>query len=229
MCSWRRATIRRPLRSKRARTSPVSPRSNASGLTRTRVRDPSATIAEGYRCRLGRRRSGCGGRSRSVLPGGLPGESRAGGGPPRPCLARLGTARGAGARGRSRRRATRAGLRAGGAARFRRPARFPGGAARLTCGPPLGRLAVGTDRPPGIDRPFARLARILDPRAAARAAQVRALDREAAARARLLLELPEAKLGRPDLELSLVGVLEELRGPQNRVHDRPHVGKERRA
>src|SRR5215211_7750692 len=33
-----RATIRRPLRSKRAMISPVRPRSNASGLTRIRVR-----------------------------------------------------------------------------------------------------------------------------------------------------------------------------------------------
>src|SRR6478672_2093057 len=33
-----RATMRRPLRSKRARISPVRPRANASGLTRMRVR-----------------------------------------------------------------------------------------------------------------------------------------------------------------------------------------------
>src|SRR3954462_8353945 len=35
---WRMATMRRPLRSKRARISPVRPRANASGLTRIRVR-----------------------------------------------------------------------------------------------------------------------------------------------------------------------------------------------
>src|SRR3954451_22955513 len=35
---WRMATIRRPLRSKRAMISPVRPRANASGLTRMRVR-----------------------------------------------------------------------------------------------------------------------------------------------------------------------------------------------
>src|SRR3954447_10720678 len=41
-----RAAIRRPLRSKRAITSPVRPRSNASGLTRIRVRDTGQLRSE---------------------------------------------------------------------------------------------------------------------------------------------------------------------------------------
>src|SRR3954447_92856 len=46
MVSWRSATIRSPLRSNRARTSPVSPRSKASGFTRIKVLDCSATARE---------------------------------------------------------------------------------------------------------------------------------------------------------------------------------------
>ena len=82
-------------------------------------------------------------------------------------------------------------------------------------------------RPAGVDRLLAGLARVLDPRAAVRAAQVAALDRVRAIRARLLLELPHAQLGGPDLQLALLGVLEELRRAQDRVDDRAHVREQR--
>src|SRR3954453_10388326 len=41
------AAMRRPLRSKRARISPVSPRANASGLTRIRVRSIGGLLGSG--------------------------------------------------------------------------------------------------------------------------------------------------------------------------------------
>src|SRR5204863_7561888 len=50
----RRATMRRPLRSKRATISPVRTRANASGLTRIRVRDKALGAGLGYRGLLGR-------------------------------------------------------------------------------------------------------------------------------------------------------------------------------
>src|SRR5919197_3994585 len=75
MISWRSARSRSPFRSKRARTSPVSPRSNASGLTRTRVREVAATKAEGYRRRPRQPQDAVAGLGRSS-----PGDSRLAGG-----------------------------------------------------------------------------------------------------------------------------------------------------
>src|SRR5947207_10359954 len=247
MLSCRSATSRSPLRSNRARTSPVSPRSNASGLTRTKVRELSPTRAEGYRRRaegrLGRRRGlrpliarrlaagrGAGGRAvRAGLAlhrrGGL---ARARGLAGRggtsllcaPLRGRLGTPLGSGGALRSPHTLRRA-LALGGAARFLR------GAARRRGSPTLRRLTVRADGPSRIDRPLAGLTGILDPGAAMWTAQVRALDRVPAIGTGLLLELPDAELGGTGLELALAGVLQELRRPQDRVDDRADVRKER--
>src|SRR4051794_4195855 len=62
-----RATIRRPLRSKRAMISPVRPRANASGLTRMRVRSMGGCVLLGGLL-----------RGRLVRGGGLEGGSRLG-------------------------------------------------------------------------------------------------------------------------------------------------------
>src|SRR5436190_6006527 len=158
-----------PLRSKRASTSPVRPRSNASGLIKIRVRELWATSAEGYRAKSGGR-SGRGGRPRSVLARLLLGPSRARAGAPRGRLALLlggGLARAGGrlAGGRGDLvgavllgRLAPSGLsrRALGApAPLRRPLDL-GDAARLLRASPrrtsrsaLGWLAVGADRPSG--------------------------------------------------------------------------------
>src|SRR5437773_2627635 len=90
------------------------------------------------------------------------------------------------------------------------------------------RLAVWAERPPGIDPLSARLARVLDPDEALRAAQIAALDRELAVGAGAFLELPDPKLRGADLELALVRVVEELGRAEDRVDDRADVGEERR-
>src|SRR5262249_35653829 len=89
-------------------------------------------------------------------------------------------------------------------------------------------LAVGADRPARGERLRARRARILQPRAALRAAQVAALDRVLAVRARLLGQLAHAKLRRPHLELAFLGVVEVLGRPQDRVDERADEREERR-
>ena len=63
---------------------------------------------------------------------------------------------------------------------------------------------------------------------AARAAQERPLDRVVAVRAGQLVELDQPGLGRRHLELALAGVVEELRRPQDEVHERPEEREEGR-
>src|SRR3954465_8294883 len=65
------ATIFRPLRSKRAMISPVSPRAKASGLTRIRVRSMAGSLVSEL-ARLGRRLVGV----LAVVRGGAPAAPR---------------------------------------------------------------------------------------------------------------------------------------------------------
>src|SRR5437588_826878 len=157
-----RAAIDRPLRSKRAITSPVSRRPNASGLTRIRVRLTSTA----------------GGRSRSVRPGTAHGGLLARGGrlarsAVRAALPGLGR-RGAGGTGGPRCLAGARWSALGGG----RPGCRRGAAAAAATGS-LGRwlnrardlgLAVGAQRPPRVERAAAARARLLELGRAARAA-----------------------------------------------------------
>src|SRR5215211_744445 len=193
----RMATIRRPLPSKRVTISPVSPRSNASGFTRIRVR--SIRLLSG-------RESGSAGRLRAIAGGaGGPLDVAVG----RSRLARRRWTR----RGRTRRRSS------GGAAGPRAPA------FRRDL-PNLG-LTVGADLPARIERLAADRAWLLQAAQAARAAEEGLLDLEAAVLARLVLEAREAGLGGGDLELPLTHVLEELGRPHDDVDDRPDEGEQR--
>src|SRR5215207_8117135 len=184
------ATILRPLRSKRAMTSPVSPRSNASGFTRIRVRSISSPY--GY-CTEG----GSGGQGSA---GGLRAVTAGAGRPLHRAVGREALAGGARGPGRRRpwghpttgRRATRTG---------------PAALRRLAH---LG-LAVGADLPARIERLAADGARLLEPAQAAGAAQERLLGLEPAVLAVLVLELGEPGLCGRHLELPLAHVLEVLR------------------
>src|SRR6478752_4404814 len=88
------------------------------------------------------------------------------------------------------------------------------------------RLAVGTEVPARVDRFAAGRARVLEPALAVGAAQVVLLDREFAVGAALLAQLPHPQLGRFDLELALVGVLQVLRRAHDRVDGGADVGEE---
>src|SRR3954454_11516172 len=146
--------MRRPLRSKRAITSPVRARWKASGFTRISVR----------------------------LTFGAP-------------LGSFGRWRPLGCRGSLRGRwCRRLRLRRLLAfARRRLPFRFPGPVAER-------RLAVGAERPAGIDGLAAARAGVLEAFLAFRAAQVALLDRVLAVRAGSLGQLADAQLRRTDLE-----------------------------
>ncbi len=156
----------------RGRSSPTALRAGEGGADGDR---PGARLALAWRLGLSRARRAPARDAEARAWLGLAPSALAGGGPS--CAA----ARFA--------RAVRFGGASGARAR-RRPRRSPRApGAALGGGPALRRLAVGADRPAGVDRLLAGLARVLDPGAAARTAQVGALDRIAAARTRLLLEL----------------------------------------
>ncbi len=200
------ATIVRPLRSKRARISPVRRRSKASGFTRIRVRSISAPLsrvsgqpAEGGRSRPARAwRSAAAWRSAVAWPSG--------------CRA----ARGVAARGPAERGCPAALPCAAGAA---------GGLGRRLAH--LG-LAVGADLPARVERLAADGAGLLEPAQAARAAQERLLHLEAAVLAAEVLDAGQPRLGRGDLELALAHVVEVLGRAHDQVDDRPDEREQRR-
>src|ERR1700689_5246949 len=181
---WRSATISSPLRSKRARISPESPRAKASGFTRIRVlsmvsfgslgmsgsgaRAPSASAAAR---RGGRLHGRCGllvagvGGGRDLQLGNL-------------ALRCRGGAPATGAR--------------------RRDTRYIG-------------LAVRADRPRLVERARTVHAALLELAQAAGAAHEVALDAVVAVRAQRLAELVQARLGSLHLQFALVHVLQVLR------------------
>jgi hypothetical protein len=78
-------------------------------------------------------------------------------------------------------------------------------------------FAEGAERPARVDRLAASGAGILEPALALGTAHVCRLDWEGAAGAGKLFELAHSQLGGLDLELSLMGVFEELRRSHDRV------------
>src|SRR6201999_2142588 len=89
------------------------------------------------------------------------------------------------------------------------------------------RLAVRAEAPARVDRFTAGRARVLQPAVAVGAAEVVFLHRVFAVGAALLAQLAHPQLGRLDLQLALVGVLEKLRLPYDRVDGGADVGEER--
>src|SRR5688572_25825073 len=213
--------MRRPLRSKRARISPVRARSKASGLTRISVCDmPGSGIVLGaalgaaagaggllaLAARRGRRRlGGARGRPRGPWLGCLRGAVLGGGSAARGTLPRR---RRVLARPR-RRRAPVLGLRLA-----------PRAAGQ-------GRLAVRAERPARVDGLAAALAGVLEAALAVGAPQVGLLYGEVAVGAGQLGQLAHAQLGGLDLDLALARVLEVLRRAQDRVDRRANEGEER--
>src|ERR1700710_687766 len=206
--------MRRPLRSKRAITSPVRARSKASGLTRIRVRLTARAPLVWFRA--GGLWRGVAGR---LLAGGFRGGFlrrrgrflAAGGRAFRYRLLGLGFATGASLLG--------LGLRA--PRLFLRPA-----LALVAAGE--GRLAVGAEAPARVDRLVAGRAGVLEAALAIGAAEVGLLHRVLAVRAGLLAQLAHLELGGVDLQLALVGVLEQLRRAHHGVDGRADIGDEGR-
>src|SRR3954468_10236251 len=154
-----RATMRKPLRSKRAITSPVRPRANASGFTRIRVLSKASPSCVGG--------SGAGRTLARALATALAARRRRLGRPASGWrVGRVGTGRG------------RRGGAAGASSRGRR---LRGGLRVRHL-----RLAVRADLPQRVERLATRLAGLLQPSQAARAAQEGLLHLEPAVRAALL-------------------------------------------